>query len=63
MAELIPIVISIPILGFWFWMLSDLSNNDYISKQEKTNWFLILVLLNVFGAAWYYLVEYRNRNL
>ncbi len=61
--ELIPILISIPILGFWFWMLSDLSNNEYISKQEKTNWFLIIVLLNVFGAAWYYLVEYRNRNL
>ena len=63
MLQLIPAIIGVPLIGFWFWMLVDLTNNDYLSKQEKNNWFLALVLLNVVGAFWYYLVEYRTRNL
>ncbi len=44
-------------------MIVDLANNEYLSKESKNNWFLALILLNAFGAIWYYLVEYRPRNL
>ncbi len=63
MIQLIPLIIGLPFIGFWFWMLVDLANNKYLSRDSKNNWFLALILLNVFGALWYYLVEYRNRNL
>ena len=63
MLNFIPMLIGLPLIGFWFWMLRDLSNNQYISSSSKTTWFLAFVLLNIFGAAWYYFVEYRPRNL
>jgi len=63
MILLIPAVIGLLLAGFWLWMIVDLANNEYLSKESKNNWFLALILLNVFGAIWYYLVEYRSRNL
>ncbi len=61
--QLIPMMIGLPLIGFWLWMLMDLTNNDYLSRDSKNNWFLALILLNIFGAIWYYMVEYKNRNL
>lgn len=63
MIQLIPLLFGLPLIGFWLWMLVDLTNNPYLSKDSKNNWFLALVLLNVVGAFWYYTVEYRNRHL
>lgn len=62
MIQFIPLFISIPLIGFWLWMLVDLRNNPYLPEETKNRWFLALVLLNIFGAAWYYLVEYQPRN-
>ena len=63
MILLIPAAIGLLLAGFWLWMIVDLTNNQYLSKESKNNWFLALILLNVFGALWYYQVEYRPRNL
>lgn len=63
MTQLIPLFISLPLIGFWLWMVIDLTNNDYLSRESKNNWFLAIIFLNIFGAVWYYLVEYRPRNL
>lgn len=63
MIQLIPALIGLPLIGFWVWMLVDLTNNQYLSKEAKKYWFLAFILLNVFGALWYYLVEYRPRRL
>ena len=63
MIQMIPALFGIPLFGFWIWMLVDLTNNPYLPKESKNNWFIVIVLLNVFGAFWYYMVEYRNRNL
>jgi hypothetical protein len=60
---LFPLIIGFVFAGFWLWMLVDLTNNKYLSRETKNNWFLAFIFLNVFGAFWYYLVEYRNRNL
>jgi len=62
MAQLFPLFIGIPLIGFWFWMLVDLANNDHLTRESKNNWFLALVLLNVVGAFWYFMVDYRNRH-
>ncbi len=62
MIQLIQLLIGILLIGFWLWMLIDMTNNPYIPKKSKNNWFIAFILLNVFAALWYYLVEYRNRN-
>jgi hypothetical protein len=63
MLQLIPMLISLPLIGFWLWMFRDLAKNDYLPANSKNNWMLAFILLNVFAAGWYYFVEYRNRNL
>lgn len=63
MAQFIPMILGIPLIGFWLWMLVDLANNDYLTREAKNNWFVAFLLLNFFAALWYYLVEYRPRHL
>ncbi len=63
MLQLIPMLIGLPFIGFWFWMFWDMTKNDYLSSESKNNWFLAFIFLNLFAALWYYFVEYRNRNL
>jgi hypothetical protein len=63
MIHLIPLIIGLLLIGFWLWMLVDLSNNKYLPRNTKNYWFLAFVFLNIFGAFWYYMVEYRPRNL
>jgi hypothetical protein len=63
MVQLILLIVPLPLVGFWFWMFRDLTNNDYLSSDEKNDWTVKFILLNVLAAFWYYLVEYRNRYL
>jgi hypothetical protein len=63
MVQLIPMMIALPLAGFWFWMFKDMTDNEYLSSDEKNNWMVWFILLNIFTAAWYYLVEFRNRNM
>jgi hypothetical protein len=63
MVQLILLIVPLPLVGFWFWMFRDLTKNDYLSSDEKNDWTLKFILLNVLAAFWYYLVEYRNRYL
>ena len=61
--QVIGLIIIIPLVVFWFWMWNDLAKNDYLSREAKNNWTLAFVFLSVFAAWWYYLTEYRYRNL
>jgi hypothetical protein len=63
MVQLIPMIIGLPLIVFWFWMFRDMTNNDYLPSDARNNWTLAFIFLNVFAAFWYYLVEYRNRYL
>ena len=63
MPQLIMALIGILLAGFWLWMIVDLANNEYLTKETKNYWFVAFILLNVFGALWYYLTEYRPRYL
>ena len=71
MLQLIPILLLIPVEAFWFWMLSDMMNNDRLpgtsdppltwSPTSKYGWTFAFAFLNVFAAMFYYTTEYRSR--
>ncbi len=60
---LIVVLLPVPLFVFWLWMYRDMTNNDYLSVSERYNWTRYFVLLNLFAAFLYYLVEYRPRHL
>jgi hypothetical protein len=49
-------------LLFWGWMYRDMATNEDLTAQEKQTWTFWFVLLNVFGAALYFLNVYRNQH-
>ncbi len=61
--QIITIVLALLLLSFWFWMLNDLIKNDYLTRDGKNRWFLLFIILNVIGAFWYYIEEYRPRHI
>ena len=73
MYQFISIIIILPLVGFWFWMFRDLINNVYLSDDNSARltwppttrfgWTVAFIIFNVFGALWYYVVEYRPRHL
>jgi hypothetical protein len=50
-----------PLLAFRAWMFQDMINNERLPISDKNTWTLMFLLLNVFGAAIYYVNVYRNR--
>jgi hypothetical protein len=70
MVGLIPVIIVLPLIGFWLWMFREMSHNDYLPDNSpltwppssKYNWMLAFIFLNVFAAAFYYVLEYRKRH-
>ncbi len=58
--RLIPMTIALVLAAFWVWMFWDMTNNVNL-RNTRANWTLAFVLLNVFAAVYYYVVEYRNK--
>ncbi len=68
---LIPIILLVPLIAFWLWMYSDMTNNDCLPgnsngpltwpPSSKYGWTLAFIFMNVFAACFYYFYEYRNR--
>ncbi|HEX9037423.1 MAG TPA: hypothetical protein VF808_10580 [Ktedonobacterales bacterium] len=58
---LIIILLVSPLLAFWAWMFTDMTRNNRLPENIKNQWALAFILLNIFGAALYYLNVYRNR--
>lgn len=42
------------VLCFWIWMLVDCLQNQSFQGNDKLIWIVVLVFLNVLGAALYY---------
>ncbi len=67
---LIPIIILVPIVVFWFWMFRHMLANDGLNDDPQApltfppttrrGWIIIFILMNVFGAYLYFLSEYRK---
>jgi hypothetical protein len=56
-----PLGLLVVALTFWGWMFRHMITNDDLTADEKQNWTLAFILLNIFGAALYCLNVYRNR--
>lgn len=61
MLQILPILLLIPLLGFWLWMFWDFANNPDIGPSERNIWLVAFVVLNVFAAGYYYLTTYERR--
>ena len=59
---ILPLLITLPLIVFWLWMARDLGRNDRLSSNEKTYWILAFLFMNVFGAVFYYVYEYKKRH-
>jgi len=67
----IPLAFVAIAIVFWGWMFRDLWANPDLPvsspggfiwpPESKNGWTLIFVVLNIFGAAFYYLAIYRTR--
>ena len=62
MGPLISVMTILPLIGFWFWMYHDMTNNVYLTNREKDTWTLYFIFLNVFAAILYYVYQYRPRH-
>jgi uncharacterized membrane protein len=47
---------------FWIWMVIDCVRNED-EKEERTSWFIVLMLMNIFIAPIYYFRAYRPRQI
>jgi len=66
-----PLLIALPLLAFWIWMFTEMANNASIPTSSsvviawppatKNHWLFVFVILNVFGALYYYLAVYRKQ--
>jgi len=61
MLDIMPQVIGWILGAFWIWMLIDCVRNEE-DKDERTSWFIVLMILNIFIAPIYYFRAYRPRN-
>lgn len=70
LSALISLLFIIPLIAFWVWMLRDMLNNDRLPNllasgtllgDARTDWMVAFIFLNVFAAALYYSLVYRNR--
>jgi hypothetical protein len=67
---LISLVFIIPLIIFWLYMFDDMLKNDRfpnggplanVTSNEKSDWTLAFIFLNVFAAVFYYSLVYRNK--
>jgi hypothetical protein len=69
--QLISLLLTLLVVIFWLWMLSEMMKNDSLPgnssplltwpPSSKYSWLLLFIFLNAFGAALYYVFEYRKR--
>lgn len=58
--SVLPVLIILPLIGFWIWMFNDFLQNDRSSKDEHLIWLVSFVFAGIFTAFYYYFTEYRN---
>ena len=55
------LILGLPLLIFWLWMLVDCLKNQAMQGTDKIAWVLVIVFLNWLGALIYYFVVKRKR--
>lgn len=60
--QLIPMMVGLPLIGFWMWMFREMTNNPALTQTEKRTWMLEFFLMNIIAAALYYANIYKKRD-
>ena len=55
------VIISIAVMIFWLWMLTDCASNEPSEGNDKLVWTLIIVLIPLFGSIIYYFIRRPQR--
>jgi len=68
--EFLPLIILVPLVAFWAWMFRHMTNNDDLPAEStprftwpptsKYAWMWTFIVLNIAGAALYYMTVYRE---
>ncbi len=58
---LIPLIVVLPLLVFWAWMLRDLLRTERVLPTAKPYWLAAFIFLNIATAVFYYLTVYREQ--
>lgn len=53
---LLVVAVGALLFAFWIWMVVDCAKRDFKKDIDKVVWILVIVFLNVLGAAVYYFV-------
>ena len=53
---LLIVVAGVLLFAFWIWMIIDCAKRNFRKDIDKVVWILVVVFLNVLGAAIYYFV-------
>jgi hypothetical protein len=66
LGPLISLIVILPLIAFWAWMLNDMLQNDRVpgllTNDARLDWTVAFLLFNVFAAVVYYVLVYRQRN-
>lgn len=60
--QLIPMMVGLPLIGFWMWMFREMTTNPALTQTEKRTWMLEFFLMNIIAAALYYANIYKKRD-
>jgi hypothetical protein len=62
----ISLIVVIPLIAFWAWMLEDMLKNDHLpgllTADARLDWMIAFILFNVFAAVVYFALVYRQRH-
>lgn len=70
MAQIILILIPLPLVVFWLWMFSDMTKNGNLpqcfitfsnGKNSGFDWTVAFIFLSIFTAIVYYVNVHRNK--
>lgn len=61
-AQIVVILMTTLVLGFWGLMFYDMTTNDDLPKDAKNVWAIAFVVLSLFTAAYYYVNVYIYRH-
>jgi hypothetical protein len=66
LGPLISLLLVLPLIAFWAWMLNDMLQNDHLpgllTNDAPLDWMIAFIVFNVFAAVVYYVLVYRQRN-
>ena len=61
MLKFVPLLIALPLLAFWVWMLREMLRDERLEGSARSIWIIGFAVGNIVAAALYYMLHYRSR--